>query len=51
MYAIFRRTFDFWLIDAADKWKRDKNMKYIDVYKEQNQRILCIKICYKKLRL
>ena len=35
MYGIFRRTFDFWLIDAADKWKRDKNIKYIDVYKER----------------
>ena len=35
MYGIFRRTFDYWLIDAANKWKRNKNIKYIDVYKEQ----------------
>lgn len=35
MYGIFRRTFDFWLINAADKWKRDKNIKYIDVCKER----------------
>ena len=25
----------FWLIDAADKWKFDKNIKYIEVYKKR----------------
>ena len=40
MYDIFRRTFDYWLLEEADKWKRDKNIKYIDVYKNENQRVL-----------
>ena len=32
MYGIFRRSFDFWLFDAAEKWKRDKNIKYFEVF-------------------
>ena len=35
MYGIFRRSFDFWLFDAADKWKRDKNIYYIHFYNER----------------
>ena len=35
MYGIFWCSFDMWLMDAANKWKRDKNIDYIQVYKEQ----------------
>ena len=35
MYGIFRSSSDIWLIYAANKWDRDKNTRYIDVYKER----------------
>ena len=33
MYGIFRRSFEMWLMDIANKWKRNKNIGYIQVYK------------------
>ena len=32
MYGIFRRSFDTWLMDEAKKWKRNKNIEYMQVY-------------------
>ena len=32
MYGIFRCSFDTWLMDAAKKWKRNKNIEYMQVY-------------------
>ena len=40
LYGIFRCSFDMWLMDAANKWKRDKNIDYIQVYKNEKQRFL-----------
>ena len=44
MYGIFRCSFDMWLMDVANKWKRDKNIDIFMYIMKENQRILCIKI-------